>query len=84
MEGRNERLKLELERRYFAWSAAEDNSVLRLARQRLLGGSRSGKLFHTAAAQQGLLQIVGDFCAHSNALCEECRFPGLVRQWSAP
>lgn len=84
VEGRNERLKLELERRYLTWSAAGDNSVLRLARKRLLGGIRSGKLFRTAAAQQGLLQIVGDFCVHSNALCEECRFPGLVRKWSAP
>lgn len=81
VEGRNETLRAELERRYFGWPAAEDNAVLRLARQRLLGG-RPGKLFRSAAAQQGLLQIVADFCSHSNALCEECRFPGLVGQWS--
>jgi hypothetical protein len=34
-----------------------------------------------AAAQQGLLQIVKDFCENSNSLCAECRFPELVRQW---
>jgi hypothetical protein len=30
------------------------------------------------AAQQGLLQILRDFCDHSNALCEHCQFPELV------
>ena len=81
-EGRNEPLRTELERRYFAWPAAEDNASLRLARQRLLAGG-GGKLFRTAATQQGLLQVVADFCAHSNALCDECRFPDLVRDWGA-
>jgi len=36
----------------------------------------------TAAAQQGLMQIVRDFCDHSNALCANCRFPELVRGWN--
>lgn len=80
VEGRNTALRTELERRYLEWPAAEDNAALRLARQRLLGG-RSGKLFQTAAAQQGLLQVVADFCAHSNALCEACQFPDMVRGW---
>ena len=31
--------------------------------------------------QQGLLQVVRDFCEHSNSLCSECPFPELVRQW---
>ena len=34
---RTPRVQRTLEHRYFAWPAAEDNSVLRLARQRLLG-----------------------------------------------
>ncbi len=68
-----------VERLYLRWPAGEDNSVLKLARQRLLsGGTR--RLPRTAAAQQGLLQIVRDFCEHSNALCAGCRFPELVRQ----
>jgi len=80
MEGGNEKLRHVLEQRYFAWPPAEDNSVLKLARQRLLGVGKSRAL-RTAAAQQGLLQIVRDFCENSNAACENCRFPELVRSF---
>jgi hypothetical protein len=76
--GGNDKFQREIERRFFAWPAAEDNSVLKLARQRLLGISSAG-ILKTAAAQQGLMQIVRDFCEHSNAICDDCRFPGLVR-----
>ena len=76
--GKNEPLRERVEQRYFAWPAGEDNAVLRRARQRLLGGGRPS-LPRTAAMQQGLLQIVRDFCDHSNALCEDCRLPGLVK-----
>jgi hypothetical protein len=79
-EGGSEEVRREVERRYFAWPAAEDNSVLKLARQRLLGTS-SAKILKGAAQQQGLMQIVRDFCEHSNATCAECRFPDLVRGW---
>jgi hypothetical protein len=79
-EGGNEKIRREVERRFFAWTAAEDNSVLKLARQRLLGTGKSG-VWRTAAQQQGLMQIVRDFCEHSNAVCADCRFPGLVRGW---
>lgn len=82
--GRNGKLSAEIERRYEAWPAAEDNATLRLARQRLLGRSLTGKSgLATACAQQGLLQIVRDFCDHSNATCDGCSFPGLVRSWRA-
>jgi hypothetical protein len=58
--------------------AAPDNAPLRLARRRLFGrGSPAGT--PTAAAQRGLLQIVRDFCDHSNAVCADCSFPALVR-----
>jgi hypothetical protein len=77
-EGGNEKIQREVLRRYFAWPAAEDNSVLKLARQRLLGTSNARGL-KGAAAQQGLMQIVRDFCEHSNAVCADCRFPELVR-----
>ncbi len=79
--GNNEDLRSAIERRYFAWPAAEDNSVLKLARQRLLGVGKT-RVLRTAATQQGLLQIVRDFCGHSNAVCEQCRFPELVHGWS--
>jgi hypothetical protein len=68
----------EVERRFLAWPAAEDNSVLKLARQRLLGTANAHAL-KSAAAQQGLMQIVRDFCDHSNAICTDCRFPGLIK-----
>jgi hypothetical protein len=29
-----------------------------------------------------LLQITRDFCDHSNAICEQCRFPELIAGWS--
>lgn len=80
-EGGNETIGREVERRFFAWPAAEDNSVLKLARQRLLGTS-SAKVLAGAAQQQGLMQIVRDFCEHTNAVCADCRFPELVRMFS--
>jgi hypothetical protein len=80
-EGGSEKMMREVERRFFAWPAAEDNSVLKLARQRLLGTSNA-KILKSAAQQQGLMQIVRDFCEHSNAICADCRFPDLVRNWS--
>lgn len=79
-EGDNTKLRQDIERRYFDWPAAEDNSVLRLARRRLLAGA-GRNLFRTAAAQQGLIQIVRDFCDHSNAVCDDCQFPQLVVGW---
>jgi hypothetical protein len=79
-EARRESLQKRIEARYFDWPAAEDNSLLKLARQRLLG-NRSKKTLNGAAAQQGLIQIVRDFCERSNALCEHCQFPEMVREW---
>ena len=79
-EGKNEAVTRLVERRYFAWPAAEDNARLRLARLRLLGGA-PGRVLRGAAMQQGLLQILRDFCDNSNALCENCRLPDLVRNW---
>ena len=76
--GGNEELQREVERRFFAWPVAEDNSVLKLARQRLLGTSNA-RVLKGAAQQQGLMQIVRDFCEHTNAVCDDCRFPELVQ-----
>ena len=81
VEGRNEKIRQIIEHRHAVWPLAEDNSILKLARQRLLGAGRSRAL-RGAAAQQGLIQITRDFCGHSNAVCAGCRFPELVRDWS--
>lgn len=81
--GHNAQLRTAAEARYLAWPAGEDNAALRLARERLFAGSPPRGLFHHASAQQGLLQIVRDFCENSNALCDHCRFPELVRRVGA-
>ena len=83
VEGGNDKIQGEVERRFFSWPLAEDNSILKLARQRLLGTSNA-KILKTAAQQQGLIQIVRDFCEHSNAVCNDCKFPELVRGWKMP
>jgi len=81
VEGKNHSVQRAIENRYFDWPPGQDNALLRLARQRLLGGA-ARRALTGAAMQQGLIQIVRDFCEHSNALCENCRFPELVREWN--
>jgi hypothetical protein len=83
LEGDSKSILERLEHRYSTWPPAQDNAVLRLARQRLLGTSNSN-LLPGAAAQQGLIQLVRDFCDHSNAVCEACKLPDLVRKWKSP
>jgi hypothetical protein len=78
LAGRNELLAKAAEARYFLWPAGEDNSVLKLARQRLFGGA-GARFIQTAAQQQGIMQIVRDFCDHSDALCTQCQFPGMIQ-----
>ncbi|MFO1487885.1 MAG: DUF2851 family protein [Verrucomicrobiota bacterium] len=79
-EGKNSALMSAIGHRFHAWPAAEDNAVLRLARQRLLGET-SPKTFTGASQQQGLLQIVRDFCDHADATCDRCRFPAVVNEF---
>ena len=82
VEGGNDKLQSAAEKIYFDWPAAEDNSILKLARRRLLGSAKPGVL-KGAATQQGMLQVLHDFCDHANALCENCQFPELVKDWAA-
>ena len=82
VEGKNTALQAMVEHRHSLWPASEDNALLRLARERLLGTS-SRRVPRLAATQQGLIQIVRDFCDHSNSVCENCPFPELVRIWNA-
>ena len=77
--GRNKAFVDRAQERFFHWPKTQDNARLRVARERLFGGSGGG--LKTAAHQQGLLQILHDFCAQSNALCEDCPFPGLARRF---
>jgi hypothetical protein len=77
-EGMNAEVKSSIEHRYYTWPAAEDNSMLRLGRRRLLGQG-AARWMRKASLQQGLIQIIRDFCDRSNAVCEQCQFPELVR-----
>ena len=67
-----------MEARFQQWPSAQDNAVLKLARQRLFGEPRR---LQGAAQQQGVLQIVRDFCDHAPSTCEDCSFPDLVQSW---
>lgn len=80
VEGENQEVQHRLEQRYFKWPAAEDNSVLRLARERLLG-NQDRRALPGAAAQQGLIQIVRDFCDHSDSVCDKCKLPELAHEY---
>ena len=75
--GNEMKLQALVETRYLSWPKGEDNSVLRQARLRMFGSQRAAAI-RSAARQQGLLQIVRDFCNQSNALCENCQFPDLA------
>ncbi len=77
-EGGNALLMREMEARYLTWPASEDNARLKMARQRLLGSRPPTRLRH-AFEQQGLLQIMSDFCDQSNSLCDHCIFPEMIR-----
>ncbi|MHB8520238.1 MAG: DUF2851 family protein [Limisphaerales bacterium] len=76
--GKNDALRRIAEERYLGWPKGQDNTVLRLARQRLLSGAPARSV-RSAAGQQGLIQIVRDFCSESNAVCDGCRFPEFVQ-----
>jgi hypothetical protein len=80
--GGNETLCRRIETWYLDWPAGEDNALLKLTRQRLLG-DRPLRGLRGAAVQQGLLQIARDFCARSDAICSACQFPALVGAWAA-
>jgi hypothetical protein len=80
--GQNPALQTEAERRFLSWPPGQDNSVLRLARQRLLAGVNC-RGWNSAAFQQGLLQIVRDFCDHSDPLCSSCSLPECVARFEA-
>jgi hypothetical protein len=73
----NQKLRDRAETFYVQWPSGEDNSLLRMARVRLLGQA-SAKIPPRAVAQQGLLQIMHDFCERTNALCSDCAFPASV------
>ena len=79
--GKNTSLQQRIEDIYLKWPPAESNAVLRMACNRLFG--RGCKLKQASAAmQQGINQVVRDFCNHSNACCEQCKLPDYIARKS--
>ena len=76
--GHNDRLQNAILSRYLEFPAGSTNTVMRLAQNRLFAGKTSA-FERKAALQQGVHQIVRDFCNTTDAVCTHCRFPELVR-----
>ncbi|MBM3822783.1 MAG: DUF2851 family protein [Verrucomicrobia bacterium] len=77
--GGNEPMAHRVMEGYFNLPATGTNHLLRQAELRLFGGRCPWKS-RRAAEQQGLLQILRDFCLKTDAVCSECRFPELVKE----
>ena len=68
---------------YLRWKPAQDNALLKLARKRILGAF-STDATPTAATQQGLIQIVKNFCENSDSICTGCKFPDKIEYILCP
>lgn len=65
-----------VERVYLGWPAGGDNQRLRQVAARMFAGCGGlGEVLGTAARQQGAMQLLGDFCVRSDALCSGCLMP---------
>ncbi|MGC8830125.1 MAG: DUF2851 family protein [Verrucomicrobiia bacterium] len=65
---------------YLKWGPAQDNALLKLARKRLFG-SLCSEIADSAATQQGIIQVVKNFCENSDSVCTGCRFPAKLEQY---
>jgi len=80
----DDRLQAQAKARYDALRPAGDNSLARLATQQLFGTTRVMRRYvQTTRQQQGLLQILQDFCFNDKSVCRQCRFAALARRWPA-
>ena len=77
------RLLDQVRRRYAALPHGEMNSLLRLAGQQFFAtDAEAHRHLNTERRQQGILQILLDFCVNDKSLCRDCRFPEMVESWS--
>ena len=80
----DDRLRAQAKTQYDALRPTGDNSLARLATQQLFGTTKVMRRYvQTARQQQGLLQILQDFCFNDKSVCRQCRFAELVRHWPA-
>ena len=80
----DDRLQAQAKARYDALRPSGDNSLARLATHQLFGTTRVMRRYvQTTRQQQGLLQILQDFCFNDKSVCRQCRFAELARRWPA-
>ena len=78
----DDRLQAQAKAQYDALLPAGDNSLARLATHQLFGTPRVMRRYvQTTRQQQGLLQILQDFCLNDKSVCRQCRFVELARRW---
>jgi len=78
----NARLLEQIRRRYAALPRGEMNSLLRLAGQQFFATDGEARRYlDTERRQQGIMQILLDFCVNDKSLCRDCRLPEMVESW---
>jgi hypothetical protein len=79
----DERLGQIVRDRYAALPAGEMNNLLRLAGQQFFPTDADARRFlDTQRRQQGMLQVLLDFCVNDKSTCRRCRFPELAALWT--
>ncbi len=69
--------------RYAHLPPGEMNNLLRLAGQQFFSTDTEARQFlNTERRQQGIMQVLLDFCVNDKSGCRACRFPDLVQAWS--
>jgi hypothetical protein len=77
-------LRAAARRHYDALTSGEHNSLLQLAGQQFFAtDTEARRQLNTERRQQGILQILLDFCVNDKSVCRDCRFPEMVESWRA-
>jgi hypothetical protein len=62
--------------------AGETNTLLRLAGQQFFAtDAEARRHLNTERRQQGIMQILLDFCVNDKSLCRDCKLPEMVESW---
>lgn len=69
--------------RYAALPPSEMNNLLRLAGQQFFAtDTEAHRYLNTERRQQGMMQVLLDFCVNDKSVCRLCRFPEIVAHWN--
>jgi hypothetical protein len=79
----DERLAAKALDQYSALPAGELNGLLKLAGQQFFEtATETRRYLKTERRQQGILQMLLDFCVNDKSICRLCRFPELAAAWA--